>query len=81
MTLGYEQIVKNKRYNIIVNDNADEPKIDIKDADGCILLSFKASQAEKIKQNSYRMCNEATPDIIVIVDAVCQAYKKSMQKY
>ena len=75
--------MKNKRYNIIVDDKADEPKVVIEDADGCILLSFKASQAEKVKLNSLRMGNEVTPDldIDVIVDAVNLAYKKSIQRY
>ena len=83
MALGYEQIVNDKRYNIIVDDKADEPKVVIEDADGCILLSFKASQAEKIKQHGQRLGTEVTPDIDidVIVDAVNQAYKKSIQRY
>lgn len=81
MALGYEQILKNKRYNITVKDNADEPKVVIKNADGCVLLSFNASEAGNIKQNGLDMGNKVTHDknINAIVDAVHQAYTESVK--
>lgn len=80
LALGYEQILMDKRYNIIVNENANEPKVVIKNADGCVLLTFNASEAGNIKQNGLDMGNKNNnKDIKTIVDAVYQAYKESIK--
>ena len=73
LTLGYERIVKDKRYNIIVDDNADEPKITIKDQDGCVKVSFKVSEVEGINEN-IKYVDEIDQYLCVIIKAVHQAY-------
>ena len=80
--LGYEQIVKNKRYNIIVDDNADEPKVIIKDANGYTILKFTVFEVEGIKQNGLAMNNDLSinNDLNKIVDAVHQAYIQAMTR-
>lgn len=78
LALGYEQIVKEKRYNIIVDDNADEPKVIIKNANG-IILKFKVSEAEGIKQKGIHLSNDpgTDNDLNKIVDAIHQAFIKA----
>lgn len=78
MALGYEQILKDKRYKIIVDEKADDPKIIIKDADG-IILKFKVSEAEGIKQKGIHLSNDpgTDNDLNMIVGAVHQAYIKA----
>ena len=80
MALGYEQIVKDKRYNIIVDDNIDEPKVAIKDANGYTILKFRVSEVEGIKQEGLVINNDLSVnnDLNKIVDAVHQAYKESI---
>lgn len=79
LILGYEQIVNNKRYNIIVDDNPDEPKVVIKDANGSVILKFNVSEVEVIKQKGVHLRNDfgTDKDISLILDAVHQAYLKA----
>lgn len=82
MALGYEQIVNDKRYNIIVDDNADDPKVVIEDTNGYTILIFKVSELEKIKQNGIHLSNGLVieKDMDVIIDAVHQAYMQAKGK-
>lgn len=75
LTLGYEHIVNDKRYNIIVDEIADEPKIIIKNVDG-IILKFKVSEIEWIKQKGVHLSNDlgTDKDINRILEAVQRAY-------
>lgn len=79
MTLGYEQILNDKRYSIIVDDNTDEPKVEIEDANGCSILKFRVSEVEGMKQKGIHLNNDFDSDIKLnkILDAVHQAYKKA----
>lgn len=75
MALGYESIVNEKRYDIIVEDNSGEPKIIIKNSDGYELLSFCPAEAEELKRNYCDIDSNIDKDVIImIIDAVHQAY-------
>lgn len=78
LALGYERILNDKRYNIIVDEKADEPKIIIKDANGYIIIKFKVSEIGWVKQKGIYLRNDigTDKDIRMIVDAVHQAYIK-----
>lgn len=80
MALGYEQILNDKRYKIIVDEKTDDPKIIIKDADGIILLSIRVSEVNGIKQEGLVINNDLSVknDLNKIVDAVHQAYLNSI---
>ena len=82
MALGYEKIVNDKRYNIIVDDNADEPKVVIENTNGYTILKFKVSEIERIKQNDIHLSNVLVinKDIDLIIDAVYQAYMQATKK-
>lgn len=78
MALGYEQILNDKRYKIIVDEKADDPKIIIKDADGIILLSIRVSEVKGIKQECLVINNDSVNnDLNKIVDAIHQAFIKA----
>lgn len=75
MDLGYEQMVNDNRYIIIVDDNADDPKVIIKNADGNNLLSFNVSEVEGMKQKCILDNDlDANKKLNKILDAVHQAY-------
>lgn len=76
LVLGYERIVNDKRYNIIVNDKTDNPRVIVKDAERRELISFMAEEAEEIKQSHHEKNNDlgAEKGINIILDAVHQAY-------
>ena len=76
LALGYGRILNDKRYKIIVDDNADDPKVVIEDVNGNILLSFNASETEVIKRNASFMNKYTTIPFGIndIIDAVNQAY-------
>ena len=75
MALGYERIVNDKRYNIIVEDNSGEPKIIIKSTEGCELLSLCPAETEELKRNYCDIDSNIDKDVIImIIDAVHQAY-------
>ena len=76
MALGYEQILNDKRYKIIVDEKADDPKILIKNADGIILLSIRVSEVKEIKQEGLVINKDLSinNDLNKIVAAVHQAY-------
>ena len=81
MALGYEQILNDKRYKIIVDEKADDPKIIIKDADGIILLSIRVSEVKGIKQECLVINNDSVNnDLNKIVDAIHQAFIKVTTK-
>lgn len=82
LILGYEQILNDKRYIIIVDENADEPKVIIEDANGYTILKFKVSEIERIKQNDIHLSNVLVinKDIDLIIDAVYQAYMLATKK-
>lgn len=78
LALGYEQILNDKRYKIIVDEKADDPKIIIKDADGIILLSIRVSEVKGIKQECLVINNDSVNnDLNKIVDAIHQAFIKA----
>ena len=76
LALGYEQILNDKRYKIIVDEKADDLKIIIKDVDGIILLSIRVSEVKGIKQEGFVINNGLilNNDLNKIVEAVHQAY-------
>lgn len=78
LALGYEQMLNDKRYKIIVDDNADEPKIVIEDENG-YTIKFKVSEIEGIKQKGIYMNNVFVTNkkLSKILDAVHQAYIKA----
>lgn len=78
LTLGYERILNDKRYKIIVDEKADDPKIIIKDADGTILLSIRVSEVKGIKQECLVINNDSVNnDLNKFVDAIHQAFIKA----
>ena len=76
MALGYERIVNDKRYNIIVDDKADNPRVIIKDVDGCELISFMADEAGEIRKSRHdkKINLDRDKDINLFLDIVHQAY-------
>ena len=82
MALGYEQLMKIQRYNIIEDDSADELKIVIKDDLGINLFSFKVSEVERIINKSLDISNStgSDKDLIMILNAVHQAYLKATKQ-
>lgn len=82
MALGYERILNDKRYKIIVDEKADDIKIIIKDADGIILLSIRVSEVKGIKQECLVLNNDLSinNDLNKIVDAIHQAFIKATTK-
>lgn len=82
MALGYEQILNDKQYKIIVDEKADDIKIIIKDADGIILLSIRVSEVKGIKQECLVLNNDLSinNDLNKIVDAIHQAFIKATTK-
>lgn len=78
LALGYERILNDKRYKIIVDEKADDPKIIIKDADGTILLSIRVSEVKGIKQECLVINNDSVNnDLNKFVDAIHQAFIKA----
>lgn len=79
MTLGYEQILNDKRYSIIVDDNTDDPKVEIENSNGCSILKFRVSEVEGMKQKGIHLNNgsDADKELKMILDAVHRAYKEA----
>ena len=81
LALGYENIVNEKRYDIIVEENTEEQKIILKNHNGYVLFSFDASDAENIKESIKIYRSFYSKDIIKIADAVHHAYIQASTKH
>jgi len=86
LALGYERIVKNKRYHITVDDDADEVVVRIDTVDGILKVAYKVSDESKYvwdrtilpEQKEMIKVNGLESEMKEIFDIVHQAYKQAI---
>lgn len=78
--LGYERIVKNKRFNIKIED-ADVPMIRIDVVDTLLKINFRASEtADEVMNNPKMKALGLEDEINTIINVVHDAYIESTKE-